>query len=100
MVPHLVMTWLTPPMKPSICDLCNGKSVIVESCNDEVFKENHMLRSENKNLKQQVLDIKFGYKTLTNGRRLHDAVITRAINFAKNGLGVPSPKLVEASKNR
>jgi hypothetical protein len=91
---------VNPPMKPFKCDLCNGNGGIVESCNDELALENEFLKSENDKLKQQVVELKSGYKTLSNGYRLHVSVVTRAINYAKNGLGFPFPKLVEANKNR
>ncbi|PUZ60898.1 hypothetical protein GQ55_4G210500 [Panicum hallii var. hallii] len=62
---------VNPPMKPFKCDLCNGNGGIVESCNDELALENEFLKSKNDKLKQQVVDLMSGYKTLSNGHRLH-----------------------------
>ncbi|RCV43549.1 hypothetical protein SETIT_9G303000v2 [Setaria italica] len=67
---------VNPPMKPSSCEACKGKSVEVKSCdlktsnvNDELMKENELAMREIKDLKQQVIDLKSGYITLTNSCR-------------------------------
>ncbi|TKV94640.1 hypothetical protein SEVIR_9G308800v4 [Setaria viridis] len=64
---------VNPPMKPSSCEACKGKSVEVKSCdlktsnvNDELMKENELAMREIKDLKQQVIDLKSG-RTVARG---------------------------------
>nr|TKV94641.1 hypothetical protein SEVIR_9G308800v2 [Setaria viridis] len=88
---------VNPPMKPSSCEACKGKSVEVKSCdlktsnvNDELMKENELAMREIKDLKQQVIDLKSGYMTLTNSCRLYDEMMAiKSINFNNKGLGFP-----------
>ncbi|RCV18546.1 hypothetical protein SETIT_3G309500v2 [Setaria italica] len=86
---------VNPPMKPSSCEACKGKSMEVKSCdlttssvNDELMKENELAMREIKDLKQQLIFLKSGYVTLSNGRCLYDEMMdVKAINFNNKGLG-------------
>ncbi|KAF8711368.1 hypothetical protein HU200_029398 [Digitaria exilis] len=97
-----------PPMKPSICAKCKGRQVDGESPNakldqdyQEVMHENKLAMREIQKLKQQVVDLKSGYNTLTNGHtKFANMMSLRAINYDKQVLGFPSPKIVEKARNR
>ena len=87
-------------MEPFKCDLCQGNGARDKSLENEMTLEIELLNDENDKLFKQVIDLKFWHKTLINGHRLCGSIVSRAINCTMNGLGYPSPKLVEASKNR
>jgi len=97
-----------PPMKPSSCANCKGKNVDIDTSKVEATsevvelrKENELAMKEIQILKQQVIDLKTGYKTLIKGRDLYDEMVsTRAINYGKQGLGFPSSKPKQVPKPR
>ena len=97
-----------PPMKPSYCSSCKAKNVDdgsskVDSSSEinELRKENEVAKNEIKTLKQQVNDLKTGYKRLANGEdKFGEMLSNKAINYNQNGLGFSSSKRVQAPKTR
>jgi hypothetical protein len=96
-----------PPMKPTSCATCKGKKPqedksSTSQVNDKLKKDHECAMQEIEKLKQQVIDLKSGFKIFSkNGNDLCEKmIVAKAINFNKNGLGYPSPKLIETAKNR